>query len=77
MGPDKMGPLAEGGAAQSRDLAFHAADIRDDGPHAEGWSDLMQQREDAVDRCRDHYDGGILDGSFRRIGDGIAEGLFA
>ena len=74
---DEVGAGGEGGVGVAGDLAFHAADIGDEGAGREIGGDLAAEGDDLVDRGGDHDEVGPLHGCVGRVGDGVAPRLFA
>lgn len=74
---DEVGAGGEGGVAEAGDLAFHTADIGDEGAGSEIGGDLAAEGDNLVDRGGDHDEVGPLHGGVGRVGDGVAPRLCA
>ena len=74
---DEVGAGGEGGVAEAGDLAFHTADIGDEGAGSEIGGDLAAEGDDLVDRGGEHDQVSPLHGCVGRVGDGVAPRLFA
>jgi hypothetical protein len=66
-----------GRGAEARDFPFHTPDIGDQAARGERWGNLLDERNDFIDRGRDHDDARLADGIFGRIRDTIAPRLLA